>query len=500
MREAYLGAVRERGEDRGGRFFGLEYKWSALSCTSLGALLATINNGTLIIALPELARSLNTDVFSLVWVLLSYMLAQTALVLMVGRFADMIGRKKLYVGGFALFTVMSLVGGFATNAWELILVRTVMGAAGAFMMANSGVIVTDAFPGKQLGQALGINQMVAAVGSILGPVLGGWLISFSWQWIFWFNVPIGIIGTLWAALNLRELVDLEKGQRLDMMGNATFLLGLTALLIGLTQGGIRGWDTGAVISSLVAAAVLLPAFVIVELRAKEPLLNLRMFRSRIFAFGNVSALLNSMARMAVTFLFVFYFIGAKGYDHLTTGFLLTPLAGAMFVFAPLAGRLADRASARVLGSVGMMVTAAGLLGMSTIEVETPYWKIALWMAVIGAGSGIFNSPNTRAIMGSVPPGKRGVASGARTLLVNVGMVLSIAFAIAMVTSAMPADKMVEIFSGVTRGLSEGTAVPFISGLHTALLFMAGVSIVGAVFSALRGSEYDTHQAKAVGRL
>jgi EmrB/QacA subfamily drug resistance transporter len=498
MREALGGAIREGREVRRGRFFGLEYKWSALSCTSLGALLATINNGTLIIALPELARSLNTDVFSLVWVLLSYMLAQTALVLMVGRFADMIGRKKLYVGGFALFTVMSLLGGFATNAWELILVRTVMGAAGAFMMANSGVIVTDAFPGKQLGQALGINQMVAAVGSILGPVLGGWLISFSWPWIFWFNVPLGIIGTLWAALNLRELVDLEKGQRLDIMGNTTFLLGLTALLIGLTQGGIRGWGTGTVVASLAAAAVLLPAFVIIELRAKEPLLNLRMFRSRIFAFGNVSALLNSMARMAVTFLFVFYFIGAKGYDHLTTGFLLTPLAGAMFVFAPLAGRLADRASARLLGSIGMMVTAAGLLGMSTIQVETPYWEIALWMAVIGAGSGIFNSPNTGAIMGSVSPEKRGVASGARTLLVNVGMVLSIAFAIAMVTSAMPADKMVEIFSGVTRGLSEGTAVPFISGLHTALLFMAGVSIVGAIFSALRGSEYDARQAKTTG--
>jgi EmrB/QacA subfamily drug resistance transporter len=393
---------------------------------------------------------------------------------------------------------MSFLGGFATNAWQLILVRTLMGAAGAFMMANSGVIVTDAFPGKQLGQALGINQMVAAVGSIMGPVLGGWLISFSWQWIFWFNVPLGIAGTAWAAWNLRELVALEKGQRLDITGNAAFLVGLTALLIGLTQGGIRGWETGAVLSSLAAAGVLLPAFVIVELRAKEPLLNLRIFSSRIFAFGNVSALMNSMARMAVTFLFVFYFIGARGYDHLTTGFLLTPLAGAMFVFAPIAGRLADRVSARVLGSVGMVVTAAGLLGMSTIDVDASYWEIALWMVVIGAGSGIFNAPNTRAIMGSVTPEKRGVASGARTLFVNIGMVLSIAFAIVMVTSAMPADKMVEIFSGMSRGLSEGAAVPFISGLHAALLFMAGVSILGAIFSALRGNEYDAHQVKAAG--
>jgi MFS family permease len=222
-----------------------------------------------------------------------------------------------------------------------------------------------------------------------------------------------------------------------------------------------------------------------------------MFRSRIFAFGNISALLNAMARMSVTFLFVFYFIGAKGYDHLTTGFLLTPLAGAMFVFAPLAGRLADRASARVLASVGMVVTAVGLLGMSTVGVDTPYWEIASWMAVIGAGSGIFNSPNTRAIMSSVLPEKRGVASGARTLLVNVGMVLSIAFAIAIVTSAMSSSMMVEIFSGLSRGLSDGAAVPFISGLHKALLFMAGVSIVGAVFSALRGSEYDARQASGL---
>ena len=483
------GAVqKERGGVSRGRLLSLEYKWSALSCTSLGALLATVNTGTLIIALPELARSLNTDVFSLVWVLLSYMLAQTALVLMVGRFADMVGRKKLYVGGFALFTLVSLLAGFSVNAWELIVARTLMGAAGAFMMANSGVIVTDAFPPRQLGQALGVNQMVAAVGSILGPVLGGWLTSFSWQWVFWFNVPLGLIGTVWAAWNLRELVAVQKGQRLDILGNATFLVGLTALLIGLTQGGIKGWESEVVVASLITAAVLLPAFVLVELRAEEPLLNLQMFKSRIFAFGNVSALLSSLARMAVTFLFVFFFIGAEGYDHLTTGFLLTPFAGAMFVFAPFSGRIADRASARLVSTVGMVITAVGLLGMTTIGVDTPYWQIASWMIVAGAGSGIFNSPNTRAIMSSVAPEKRGVASGARTLVVNVGAVLSIAFAIATVTSAMPASTMVRIFSGVSRGLSEGAALPFISGFHAALLFMAGASLLGAVFSALRGSE------------
>ena len=400
-----------------------EYKWSALSCTSLGALIATINGGTLIIALPELAKELRAPLFGLVWVILGYMLAQSALVLMVGRFADMIGRKKLYVGGFALFTAVSLIAGFSTSVGQLIVARVIMGAAGAFMMANSSVIVTDAFPRGRLGQALGVNQMVAAVGSILGPVVGGWLTTYSWQWVFWFNVPLGVLGTAWAAWNLRELVEVGKGQRLDLPGSASFLVGFTALLVALTQGGIKGWGSGIVIASLLTAAVLIPAFVLVELRSGDPLLNLGMFRSRIFAFGNVSALLNSLARMAVTFLFVFYFIGARGYDHLTTGFLLTPLAGAMFLFAPLAGRLADRMPARVVSSAGMLVTAGGLLGMTTIDLRTPYWEIALWMIVVGAGSGIFNSPNTRAIMGSVSPERRGVAGGTRTLMVNVGAVL-----------------------------------------------------------------------------
>src|SRR5919199_3273576 len=233
----------EQSEASGRRFLGLEYKWAALSCTSIGALLATINASSLIVALPTLLRELNIELFSLVWILLSYLLAQTVLTLAAGRIADMVGRKKFYVGGFALFTVVSLLAGFANNAGELIAARTVMGAAGAFMMANSSVIVTDAFPRKGLGQALGINMMVAAAGSTLCVVIGGIITSISWQWVFWFNVPLGVVGTLWAAINLREIVELEKGQRLDVVGNATFSVGLMGLLIALTLGGIEGWGT-----------------------------------------------------------------------------------------------------------------------------------------------------------------------------------------------------------------------------------------------------------------
>ena len=479
------------GEGDGVRL-GLPYKWSALSCTSLGALLAAINSGSLIVALPTLLRELNTGLFSLVWVLLSYLLAQTMLTLVAGRVADMVGRKKLYVGGFALFTVVSLLAGFAGGAGQLIAARTLMGVGGAFMMANSSVIVADAFPRKELGQALGINVMVAAAGSTLGVVVGGVMTSISWQWVFWFNVPLGVIGTIWAAANLRELVTLEKGQKLDLVGNAVFFVGLLGLLISLTQGGIKGWGTPLVLGGFVAAAIFLPAFLVVEHRVKEPLIKLSMFKDRVFAFGNISALLNSLARFGVMFMFVFFFIGVRGYDHLEAGILLIPLAGAMFVFSPISGRIADRMPARLISTAGMLVTAAGLVGMGTlIGVDTPYWMIALLMVVVGAGSGIFNSPNTRAIMNSVGPEQRGIASGTRTLLTNIGGVLSIAFAISIVTSALPVHKMFKIFSGtVAHGLSATDAAPFISGFHTALLAMAGASLLGAAFSALRGKDQE----------
>jgi EmrB/QacA subfamily drug resistance transporter len=479
-----LREVRRRGF--GGR---IPYKWSALSCTSVGALLAAINGGSLMVALPTLMRELHAGFSSLIWVLLSYLLTQTVMTVAAGRIADMVGRKKLYVGGFALFTLVSLLAGFADNAGELIAARAAMGAAGAFMMANSSVIVTDAFPGEQLGQALGINMMMAAAGSTLGVVVGGVMTTISWEWVFWFNVPLGAVGTVWAAMNLRELVHLERGQRLDILGNATFLVGFLGLLLALTQGGIRGWGSPVVLGALAVAAVLLPAFILVEMRVRDPLLSLGMFRSRTFSFGNISAFLNSVSRFAVMFMFVFFFIGVRGYDHLMAGVLLVPLAGIMFLTAPISGWFADRVPARVVSTIGMLVTAAGLIGMGTmIGVDTPYWEIALLMAVVGAGSGIFNSPNTRAIMNAVRPEQRGIASGTRTLLTNAGGVFSIALAISIVTSALPVDEMFRIFSGtVSHGLSARAAAPFISGFHVALLVGAAASLVGAVFSALRGS-------------
>src|SRR5437660_155078 len=214
------------------------YKWWALSCTSLGMLLATINSGTLIIALPDLERSLHTTLLELVWVILAYMIASTVLVLSAGRLSDLFGRKYAYVGGFVVFTAASLGAGFSTSGTELIVWRILQGIGGAFLFANSAALVTDAFPKRQLGLAMGTNTMVAAVGLVLGPVLGGALVSISWHWVFWFNVPLGIVSTLWAALVLRELAKPDHTRGLDLAGTVAFVVGLTGLVLGISKGGL----------------------------------------------------------------------------------------------------------------------------------------------------------------------------------------------------------------------------------------------------------------------
>ncbi|HLZ23495.1 MAG TPA: MFS transporter [Ktedonobacterales bacterium] len=489
MRRSIMG-VRARGvlRARAGETDG-SYKWLALSCTSLGTLLATLNAGTLIIALPVLLRELHTDLITLVWVLLSYMLAQTVLVLTAGRLADMLGRKNLYVLGSAVFGITSLAAGFATTGGQLVVIRIVQGAAGAFMMANSSAIVTDAFPRRQLGLALGTNMIVAAVGTILGTILGGWLTFFGWQWVFWFNIPFSLVGTLWAWINLREQVVLERHQHFDVPGMLTYLVSVTGLLIALTVGGIQGWTDPMVIGGFIAALVVFPIFIVVELRVKQPLLDLTLFRDRLFAMGNLSSFLNALARLAVTFLFVFYFQGPEQKDALTAGIMLTPLAIGMLIMSPISGWLSDHHGSRLLSSLGLLITAVGLAGMAVVGLHTPYWYTALVMFIMGAGSGIFNSPNTSAIMASVRPNQRGIAAGTRTMLMNTGGVFSIAFALAIVASTLPKSVMFQIFAGVTAGVPDSVLTSFMNGLHLSFWLMAGISVLAAVASSLRGNAH-----------
>jgi EmrB/QacA subfamily drug resistance transporter len=480
-----------RGSDpRKGSRFGVaagheSYKWWALSCTSLGMLLAATNSGTLIIALPDLERSLHTSLLALVWVILAYLIAATVLVLMAGRLSDLFGRKRAYVGGFLVFALASLGAGFSSDATVLILWRILQGIGSSFLFANAAALVTDAFPKEQLGLAMGANTMVAAIGLVLGPVLGGALVLISWHWVFWFNVPLALAGAAWGGLILRELSNPDSVRGYDVLGTSTFVVGLTGLVLGVSRGGLSGWNDPIVIAGLAAAVVLLPAWVLIESGSRAPMLDLQIFNSRLFAAATAAAFINGLARFALMFLFVFYFQGAQSNSPLQAGIRLIPLALGMLVASPIAGVYADRHGSRALAAAGMFVSAAGLAAMTTLGVRTPYWQSGLWLLIVGIGSGMFNSPNTAAMMGAVPAHRRGIAAGARTLLQNTGAVLSIAFVLAIVTSAVPKATLFAVFSGLTKGLSEQKLAPFIANMHVALWVLAATSLVGTAVCLMR---------------
>jgi EmrB/QacA subfamily drug resistance transporter len=458
-------------------------------------LLATINSGTLIIALPDLERSLGTSLLQLVWVILAYMIASTVLVVFAGRLSDLFGRKHAYVGGFLVFTAASLGAGFAGSGTELILWRILQGVGGAFLFANSAALVTDAFPKEQLGLAMGTNTMVAAVGLVLGPVLGGALVAVSWHWVFWFNVPLGLAASAWAALVLHELARPDRVRGLDIAGTVTFVVGLTGLVLGISRGGLSGWTDTIALAGLSAAVVLLPAFLLIERRRPAPMLDLEIFRDRLFAAATGAAFINGLSRFALMFVFVFYFQGAQGDDPITAGIKLIPLALGMLVSSPLAGVYADRRGSRMLAAVGMLVSAAGLAAMTTLQAHSPYWQSSLWLLIVGVGSGLFNSPNTAAMMGAVPAHRRGIAAGTRTMLQNTGAVISIAFVIAIVTAAVPRDTLFKIFSGLAQGVSDAQLQPFIANMHTALWVLAATSVAGAAVSLLRPSHAPAPRAR-----
>lgn len=472
------------------------YRLWVLLVTSIGALLASLTSGTLVIALPDILRDLHTDLFALMWIVVGYTLVVTVLVLNAGRFADMYGRARTYTLGFAIFTLASVFCAVAGDANQLIVGRVIQGVGGAFLMANSAALVTDAFPRGELGRALGINAMVVGAGLILGPILGGWLTGFGWRTVFWSNLPIGIVGTLAAWAILVEPPRARAARSIDWAGSALYLAALMGLMTSLAFGGIYGWTTPWVIGGIVVFLVVTPIFLWVERHQAEPLLDLELFRDRLFTMGNLTGLLNGVARNGVLFLLVFYLQGARGYDPVMAGILLAPLAVGLLVLSPISGALADRYGSRELATIGMVVTGIGLAGLMTLSVDTPYWQLALWQLVIGAGSGLFNSPNTSAVMGVVPPEKRGIGAGTRMMLTQTGFIVSIALSIGLVTSAMDPKVLVSIFSGTQVGHQGISLDPFINALHVA--FAAGVvaSALGAGVSLMRGEHRSWEEAPA----
>ena len=426
-----------------------KYKWVALSNTTLGVLMATINSSIVLISLPAIFRGIGVDplqqgnVGYLLWMIMGYLLATAVLVVTFGRLGDMYGRVRIYNLGFVVFSVGSLALGLdplsaGHGALWLIVWRIVQGVGGAMLFANSTAILTDAFPSHQRGFALGINQVAALAGSFLGLIIGGLLSEVDWRAVFWVSVPFGVLGTLWSYRSLHE-TGTKRAGRLDVPGNLLFAVGLSVLLIAITYGiqpygaHATGWVNPSVLSGLGAGVLLLVAFCAVEARVKEPMFDLSLFRVRAFAMGNLAGLLASISRGGLQFMLIIWLQGIwlplHGYSFESTplwaAIYMLPLTAGFLIAGPVSGALSDRFGARWLASGGLLLTAVSLVGLFLVPVDFPYWIFALLIALNGIGSGLFAAPNTAAIMSSVPAGQRGVASGMRGTFFNSGTSLSI---------------------------------------------------------------------------
>jgi EmrB/QacA subfamily drug resistance transporter len=425
------------------------YKWTALSNTTLGSFMATLDSSIVIISLPAIFRGIHLDplepsnISYLLWMLMGYLVCTAVLVVTFGRLGDMFGRVRIYNAGFAVFTAASIAlsltpGQGSAAATYLIVMRVVQGIGGAMLLANSTAIITDAFPVEERGKAMGINAIAAIAGSFVGLILGGVLADWDWRLVFWVNVPFGIFGTVWAYRKLREL-GTRNPARIDWLGNISFAVGLVAVLTGITYGiqpyggHTMGWTSPMVLACLLGGVAALVVFAIVETRVADPMFNVRLFKIRAFTMGNLAGFLGSVGRGGLQFMLIIWLQGVwlplHGYSFESTplwaGIFMIPLTVGLLVSAPIAGRLSDRYGARGFATGGMLLGAATFLLLMLMPVNFNYWAFAVLIFLNGVGVGVFTPPNTTAVMNAAPADQRGQASGMRATFQNSGMVLSI---------------------------------------------------------------------------
>ncbi|HZC07910.1 MAG TPA: MFS transporter [Ktedonobacterales bacterium] len=465
-----------------------EYKWVALAVTTLGSLMVAIDSTIVILALPNMLEDLHSNMVRMVWVIIGYLLVNTVLLLTFGRMADMFGRVRMYNLGFVIFTVGSVLCGFAQNDTMLIIARLAQGTGGAMLSANGMAIITEVFPPNERGQAMGINAVTWGAGSVLGPVLGGLILAVaSWRWIFFVNLPIGVIGTLAAYLLLRESSQRQQGERFDIVGAALGGIGLIFLLLGLIGGIGAGWLTSTNLMRFAAALVALAAFVIWERRVAYPMLDLHLFENRQYAFSVAAAALQSLAIFAVNFLLIFYLQGVRGNSPIQAALLILPMPLVSGIVGPLGGRWADKVGGMLPATLGLATQAVSLALLALLTPTTPYPLIALGLAVMGIGSGLFWSPNTSTTMSAAPRARLGIASGMLNTMRNVGMIFSYAIAMTVAAASMPTAMMNAVFLGAIGQLGAAISQAFCAGMSHAFLASVAICVVGIIFSAVRQS-------------
>ncbi|HEU5003366.1 MAG TPA: MFS transporter [Actinomycetota bacterium] len=476
------------------------YKWVALSNTTLGIFMAALDSSIVIISLPAIFRGIKlnpllpSNIGYLLWMLMGYLVVTAVLVVTLGRIGDMLGRVKMYNLGFLIFTVAS--AGLSLTPWVgsagamwLILGRVVQGVGGALLMANSTAILTDAFPVEERGTAMGINMIAGIVGSFIGLVVGGILADVNWRLVFWVNVPVGIFGTVWAYMKLREL-GTRNPARLDWWGNITFAVGLVAILVGITYGiqpyggHTMGWTSPLVLTLMFGGLAVLIAFAVIERRVPRPMFDMKLFGIRAFTAGNIASLLSSIGRGGLQFMVVIWLQGIwlplHGYSFESTplwaGIYMLPITAGFLVAGPVSGWLSDRYGARPFATGGMLLAAATFGLLMTLPANFNYIAFGALLFSNGIGFGLFAAPNITGIMNAVPARERGSASGMRATFQNSGMLLSIGLFFSLMIAGLASALPHTMSSGlVAQGIQPAVATK-----------VANLPPVGSLFAAFLG--------------
>ena len=501
---------------------GPHYKWIALSNTTLGMLIATINSSIVLIALPDIFKGIKLNPLEpsntsyLLWMMMGFLVVTAVLVVSFGRLGDMFGRARMYNIGFLVFTVSSIFlaatwfDGAPAAIW-LIFWRVVQGVGGAFLMANSSAILTDAFPQHQRGLALGINGVAAIAGSFLGLLVGGVLAPIDWNLIFLVSVPFGVVGTVWAYMKLHDTGIRQKAS-MDWWGNITFAVGLVAILVGITYGiqpygaSNMGWSSPMVLSCLIGGAVVLAAFAVIETRVANPLFNLSLFRNHSFLYGNVANLMASIGRGGLQFILIIWLQGIwlpqHGYDYTRTplwaGIYMVPMTIGFLLSAPVSGFLSDRLGTKWFTTSGLLLTAGTFVALIAIPVDFNYWAFAVILLINGVGMGLFASPNRAEVMNSLPANARGSGAGMMTTFQNAAMVLSIGLFFSLMIAGLSSDLPSAMHGGlVANGVSQSDAnavanLPTVGILFAAFLGYNPIKeLVGPHLSTLSQANQDT---------
>lgn len=469
-------------------------KWAVLAILAIGVFMATLDTSIVNISLPTIAHYFGVPLNGAIeWVIIAYLVVIAGVLLTTGRLADMIGRKPIWVAGLIIFTTGSVICGASISLGMLIAARALQGLGGAFIMAVSPAILTNAFPASERGRALGMNAVIVALGVSVGPTLGGLITEhFTWRWIFFVNVPFGIIGVIATLRVLTERMRRNPG-RFDPMGAVLLGIGLVALTLGLSFGQEWGWSSPLLIGTLVVSILAIVALVIVETRVANPIIDFSLLKRRVFLSANVSLILSFLALFAVSFMLPFYLEELRGFSTAEAGLLLTPLPLTIAVIAPFSGALADKIGTRWLAAGGLTVACIGLILISQLNAHSQVWDIVWRLVVTGVGQAMFQSPNNSALMGAAPRNQQGAASGFLATGRVVGQSISVALAGAIFAA----------FGGATAGLvlsSNQTSQAlspeqinllqqtFTSGFHAAFIVCACVAAIGVLTSLVRGKE------------